>query len=101
MTDATPGLKFALGENPKDMRPAEEAFTAVRRYPATRQGVEFVLRDAFTRARRYKAEWTRTPPARRPGTQDRPRRDLQLEPLVEVLEGKRTARVHAYASTRW
>lgn len=97
VTDATPGLKFALGENPKDMRPAEEAFTAVRRYPATRQGVEFVLRDAFTRARRYKAEWTRYAARKKAGDAGPPpRRDLQLEPLVEVLEGKRTARVHAY-----
>ncbi len=34
---------------------------------------------------------------RRPGrTSLAPRRDLQLEPLVEVLEGKRLAHVHAY-----
>ena len=40
-----PGIKFALGENPK--RPNSQA--APRRYPTTRPGVEFVIRDAFDR----------------------------------------------------
>jgi len=40
---ALPGLKFALGENPKDIRQAGQA--GPRRYPLTRLGVEYVLRD--------------------------------------------------------
>ena len=44
-----PGIKFALGENPKDMRQLGQ--TGPRRYPATRPGVEYVIRDAFTRAK--------------------------------------------------
>src|SRR5690606_15859395 len=40
--DAMPGIKFALGENPKDMSTGQ----GPRRYPLTRMGVEFVIRDA-------------------------------------------------------
>ena len=41
---AMPGIKFALGENPKDMRRGRRPAAAPRRYPATRPGVE--LRDS-------------------------------------------------------
>lgn len=92
---AVPGLKFALGENPKDMRQFGQ--TGPRRYPASRPGVEFVIRDAFTRAREYQRAWQNYR-RRKQAAEDvpPPRRDLQLDPLVEVLEGKRLAHVHAY-----
>ena len=53
---AMPGIKFALGENPKDM-PTGGGQTGPRRYPMTRMGVEFVIRDAFTRAKAYQKAW--------------------------------------------
>ena len=92
---ALPGIKFALGENPKDMRQFGQQ--GPRRYPTSRMGVEFVIRDAFTRARAYQAEWAAH--AARKQKDPRaisPRRDLQLEPLVEVLEGKRLVHAHCY-----
>ena len=52
---APPGIKFALGENPKDMRQFGQS--GPRRYPVTRPGVEFVIRDAFSRAKAYQREW--------------------------------------------
>jgi imidazolonepropionase-like amidohydrolase len=53
---ALPGIKFALGENPK--RPNFPALTGVaRRYPATRMGVEETIREAFIEAREYKKQW--------------------------------------------
>ena len=52
---APPGIKFALGENPKDMRQFGQ--TGPRRYPVTRMGVEYVIRDAFTRAKAYQQAW--------------------------------------------
>lgn len=93
---AMPGIKFALGENPK-----RSSFTPVgqpRRYPATRMGVEEVIRDAFTRARNYKSSWDdyRTAVAHGEKNQVTPRRNLELEPLVEVLEGKRFVHSHCY-----
>ena len=95
LAGALPGIKFALGENPKDMpQPGRQG---PRRYPTSRMGVEFVIRDAFTRAKAYQAEW-KAFEARKgddPGA-IAPRRDLQLEPLVEVLEGKRLVHAHCY-----
>ncbi|HOC17949.1 MAG TPA: amidohydrolase family protein, partial [Vicinamibacterales bacterium] len=92
---ALPGLKFALGENPKDMRQFGQ--TGPRRYPASRPGVEFVIRDAFTRAKAYQRAWREYERRSQAGEAGlAPRRDLQLEPLVEVLEGRRLAHVHAY-----
>src|SRR5436305_6007656 len=89
---ALPGIKFALGENPK--RPGGGAGgrqgTGPARYPATRMGVEYVIRDAFTRAKAYQKEWQDYERRKSAGdTTAAPRRDLQLEPLVEILEGKR------------
>jgi imidazolonepropionase-like amidohydrolase len=94
---APPGIKFALGENPK-----RSSFTPqpgqTRRYPATRMGVEETIRDAFTRARDYKKSWDEYNAAAKRGEKNLvpPRRDLQLDPLVEVLEGKRYVHSHCY-----
>ena len=92
---ALPGIKFALGENPKDMRQFGQQ--GPRRYPVTRPGVEFVIRDAFTRAKAYQKSW-QDYERRRAAGEDvlAPRRDLQLEPLVEILEGKRLVHSHGY-----
>ncbi len=94
---AMPGIKFALGENPKRSNSTPQPGQQ-RRYPATRMGVEEVIRDAFTRARDYKKTWDEyhANVARRQPNLVPPRRDLQLEPLVEVLEGKRLVHAHCY-----
>jgi imidazolonepropionase-like amidohydrolase len=90
---AMPGIKFALGENPK--RPTSTV--QPRRYPATRMGVEFVIRDAFTRAKAYQAAWQDYERRRAAGEEAlAPRRDLQLDPLVEILEGTRLVHAHSY-----
>src|SRR5258708_29259715 len=92
-----PGIKFALGENPK--RSSSPNLPGVpRRYPNTRMGVEEGIRDAFTRARDYKKVWDEYRAAVGKGEKNLvpPRRDLQLEPLVEVLEGKRYVHSHCY-----
>ncbi|MEP6589948.1 MAG: amidohydrolase family protein [Gemmatimonadota bacterium] len=99
---ALPGIKFALGENvtrknsPTVVTPGQPQ--TPRRYPTTRMGQEEVLRDAFTRAREYQTEWTayRARVARKEANLVAPRRDLELEPLVEVLEGKRLVHAHSY-----
>lgn len=93
---APPGIKFALGENPKRTNFNIPGLTP--RYPATRMGVEETIRDAFTRARDYKRDWDdyRAAGARGEKNLLPPRRDLELEPLVEVLEGKRFVHSHCY-----
>jgi imidazolonepropionase-like amidohydrolase len=93
---ATPGIKFALGENPK--RTNFNIPGLQPRYPATRMGVEETIRDAFTRARDYKKDWDDYRAAGSRGEKNLvpPRRDLELEPLVEILEGKRYVHSHCY-----
>jgi len=93
---ALPGIKFALGENPKHSNFGGRGASA--RYPATRMGVEETIRGAFAEARDYKAAWDVY--NKRSGAGEKnlipPRRDLRLDPLVEVLEGKRYVHSHCY-----
>ena len=53
--DAPPGVKFALGENPRQTNFSQPGRPL--RYPRTRQGVMETDRDAFIRARDYKRAW--------------------------------------------
>ncbi|HET6198999.1 MAG TPA: amidohydrolase family protein [Candidatus Acidoferrales bacterium] len=96
--DAIPGIKFALGENVKHSN--FSAPGVAPRYPETRMGVEETIRDAFTRAKAYQKKWADYDRRKAAGEQNLipPRRDLQLEPLVEVLEGKRYIHCHSYVS---
>jgi imidazolonepropionase-like amidohydrolase len=93
---AKPGIKFALGENPK-----RQGYAPVEgrepRYPATRMGVEDVIRQAFVEAKAYRESWRQyQEKVKRGENAIPPRRDLRLEPLVEVLEGKRLVHAHCY-----
>ena len=98
---AKPTLKLALGENVKRsgnpggfVMPGQAQNL---RYPATRMGVEDVMRDAFTRARAYQNEGKEYEAKKGRGEAAlAPRRNLELEPLVEVLEGKRLVHAHSY-----
>jgi imidazolonepropionase-like amidohydrolase len=96
---AKPGIKFALGENPK-----RSNFTpppgVPQRYPATRMGVMDVIREAFIDAREYRQKWQDYQKRVAAGEKNllAPRRDLKLEPLVEILEGKRLVHAHCYRS---
>jgi imidazolonepropionase-like amidohydrolase len=94
---ALPGIKFALGENPKRSNNANIP-GQTRRYPESRLGVEDVIRQSFTEAVAYKKEWDDYNSAKSSGKTNliMPRRDLRLDPLVEVLEGKRYVHSHCY-----
>jgi imidazolonepropionase-like amidohydrolase len=95
---AKPGIKFALGENVKRSGGGNN-LSGTLRYPATRMGVEDVVREAFNDARAYQRQ--RDEYQTRLAQGERvlpPRRDFKLEPLVEVLEGKRLVHVHCYRS---
>ncbi len=99
---APPGIKFALGENVRQTNQPQLPGRTPR-YPRTRMGQEEVLRDAFTRAREYQAEWKAYEAARKALRRGQvepipPARDLQLDALVEVMEGKRLVHAHSYRS---
>jgi len=95
--DAPRGIKFALGENPK-----RSNFRAPGppRYPATRMGVEAVLRESFQEAQAYKREWDdyeKRARAAKPGEKlVAPRKSLRLEELKDVLDGKVYVHAHCY-----
>jgi len=94
-----PVLKMALGENPKRRGNVTQfGVSAIPpRYPATRMGVEDVIREAFTEAVTYRQAWRDYEAKRKRGENALPpRRDLKLEPLVDVLEGRSLVHVHAY-----
>ncbi|MGH8004010.1 MAG: amidohydrolase family protein, partial [Limisphaerales bacterium] len=87
---AIPGIKFALGENPKQSNWGDQ-YTS--RYPQTRMGVEQIIRDAFKAALDYQKDW-----AGWGGNKNRipPRRDLELETISEILQKKRIVHSHSY-----
>jgi imidazolonepropionase-like amidohydrolase len=99
---APPGIKFALGENVTGKNNSQVVVVgqpqAARRYPQSRMGQEEIIRDAFTRAGDYKTEWDTYNARVAKGEKGliAPRRDLELEPLVEILEGKRLVHSHSY-----
>jgi imidazolonepropionase-like amidohydrolase len=87
---APQGIKFALGENVKRKR-------SYGRYPETRMGVEQVIRDAFTAARDYQKTWdTYKKDVKLQRSSMPPRRDLELDAMVEIMEGKRLVHSHSY-----
>lgn len=90
--DAPTGIKFAMGENVKRSNSNLQQ-GQTRRYPATRMGTVEVIRDAFVRARDYKRAWD---DFRAKKTKVPPRQDLELDPLVDILEGKRLVHAHGY-----
>jgi len=89
-TDAAPTIKFALGENVKQSNWGEKYTT---RYPQTRMGVEQIMRDAFRAALDY-AQAQKAYHDNPRGVP--PRRDLELEALLEVLRGTRMVHCHSY-----
>ncbi|MGD9627688.1 MAG: amidohydrolase [Pyrinomonadaceae bacterium] len=95
IADAPPGIKFALGENVKRSSQVITQPGQTFRYPRTRMGTMEVIRDAFRRARDYKQAWD---DYRAKKTRVPPRVDEELQPLVEILEGKRLVHCHGYRS---
>ncbi|HTB32621.1 MAG TPA: amidohydrolase family protein, partial [Bacteroidia bacterium] len=96
---AVPFIKFALGENVKQSNWGD-AF--VVRYPQTRMGVEQFYYDNFTRAKEYETTWTaygKSPKTKSNDANDAPRRDLQLETLAQILDGKRFITCHSYVQS--
>jgi imidazolonepropionase-like amidohydrolase len=85
-------LKHALGENVK---------RTTSRYPTTRMGTEQIIRDAYQRAVDYNAQWkswNALKPTDRIGKIP-PRRDLELDPIVDVLEKRSFIECHTYVQS--
>ncbi|MCL2548619.1 MAG: amidohydrolase [Symbiobacteriaceae bacterium] len=80
------GMKMALGENPKRNYEGKE------KGPGTRMGSAATLRAALIKTQNYMSSIHE---AIEQG-KSIPGRDLDLEPLIPVLEGKMKARIHAH-----
>jgi len=79
--DSPKFIKFALGENVK-----QSNWDSKSRFPQTRMGVEQVFTDYFSQAKDYEA-------AKKTGDY---RKDLEMETLVEILNGERFVTSHSY-----
>lgn len=87
---APAGIKFALGENVKQ---SNWELSTRSRYPQSRMGVEQLFRERFNAARLYSQSWERY----RQNPQGLPpRRDLELDAIAEIVEGKRWIHCHSY-----
>ena len=89
-------IKFALGENVKRSTSALGNSSNNNRYPDTRMGVEQILVDAFTRAKDYEKKWKEYETNKTKKGAVAPRRDLELDALVEILNNKRHITCHSY-----
>jgi imidazolonepropionase-like amidohydrolase len=78
------GIKFANGTNP--IRPGGGNF------PGTRAKSAALVREQFVKAQEYKAKLARAGDDKT----KMPPRDLAMEALVEVLDGKRTVHFHTH-----
>jgi imidazolonepropionase-like amidohydrolase len=91
-------IKFALGENPKssNFRPPEGQ---PRQYPATRMGVEEVIRRSFIDARDYRAAWDEyNAKTKRGEAAIPPRKDLLMDTMSDILAGNIDVHAHCYRS---
>jgi len=99
--EKAPGfIKFALGENVKHsngLNPDQN------RFPQTRMGVEQLYYDYFTRATEYKKQMESfsklSPKEIEKNKILSPRRDLDLDALAEILDGKRFITCHSYVQS--
>lgn len=90
-------LKFALGENPKR---SNFMTMGAPRYPQSRMGVNAIIRREFLKAKNYMEQWDRYLKAKKSKKSSKnlipPRKDLKMEQLADMLQGKMLARCHTY-----
>jgi imidazolonepropionase-like amidohydrolase len=94
-------IKFALGENVKQSNWGDRS---VSRFPQTRMGVEQVYYDHFYRALEYGKVWDNYNAACKKVKKGlpapiAPRRDLELETVLEILRKERFISCHSYVQS--
>ncbi|WP_109300442.1 amidohydrolase family protein [Aquimarina sp. AU474] len=78
-------IKFALGENVK-----QSNWGSTTRFPQTRMGVEQLFIDYFDRAKAYEKIKLSGKPYRK---------DIEMETIVEILNGQRYISCHSYVQS--
>lgn len=77
------GMKLAFGENPK------RTYGEQKQFPCTRMGTAAVIREWLMKAQDY---------SKKKKSKDFKDRDIKLEALMPLLEGKIQARAHAHTA---
>lgn len=85
------GMKWAWGENPKTQN--------TQGHPATLMGEAAMLRQRLLDAQHYAAKWKEWEDNGQKGIA--PERDLELEGLAQVLDGKVRVHVHSYQTNHF
>ena len=99
--NAPRSIKFASGENPKRVYGGREQL------PSTRMGNFAVQREALVQAQDYIREWDNYNEKIKRGDKEKdkekdakdvslPKRDLKLEALADILQGKLMVQIHCY-----
>lgn len=93
MAGAPRTIKFALGENPTRVHGSGNSIV-----PRTRMGVEFVIREAFSKAREYQAAWDAYNKAKgQKGFRGAPPLySKRMETLAAILRGDIIIHCHSY-----
>jgi imidazolonepropionase-like amidohydrolase len=85
------GMKMANGENPK------RAHGGPEKAPGTRMGTAFLERKLFVEAQEHRAKLERHAEKLEKKPETEPlARDLRLEPMLEVLDGRRIVHHHTH-----
>ncbi len=85
------GMKMANGTNPKGYGAREQA-------PMTRMEEAALARGIYQKAEQYKAKWDAYNKAAASGDKNAkpPEHDITLDPVVQILEGKRVVHNHTH-----
>ena len=96
MKDAAKFIKFALGENVK-----QSNWSSYSRFPQSRMGVEQVFVDFFQRAKEYGQQWDKynSLSKRAKSKTPKPRYDIEMEVVWEILRGERHISCHSYVQS--
>jgi imidazolonepropionase-like amidohydrolase len=91
-------IKFALGENVKQSNWGARNNI---RFPQTRMGVEQVYYDAFIRAKEYEQTWKNyeKESSKKKNNAVAPKRDIQLDALLEIVNSERFITCHSYVQS--
>ena len=81
------GMKFALGENPKN------TYSEKSQTPVTRMAIAAIIREELQKTRRYMEDLEKS---REDEDTDPPELDVKCEALMPVLEGKVKAHFHVH-----
>jgi imidazolonepropionase-like amidohydrolase len=92
------GMKMANGENPKNV------YGPRKQTPSTRMAIAALQRELFVKAQNYQKKWDAYAQAQdktqeqdtQESARKEPERDLSLEPVIEILQGKRTVHFHTH-----